>query len=74
MKDDYPVGQKKSTLLQLIGSVFSAAVGIQNSKNRERDFKHGKASSFVIAGALFAVLFVVTVFSVVHFVLKQVGA
>lgn len=73
MKGDRPVDQKP-TLLQLMGSVLSAAVGIQTRKNRERDFKHGKASSFVIAGTLFAVLFIVTVFSVVHFVLKHAGA
>lgn len=72
MKDDNPSDQKP-TPIQLIGSVVSAAVGIQNSKHRERDFKHGKASSFVIAGALFAVLFAITVFSVVQFVLKQAG-
>lgn len=73
MKNDKSSDQKP-TLLQLIGSVLSAAVGIQSRKNRERDFKHGKASSFVIAGALFAVLFVITVFSIVHFVLSQAGS
>ena len=71
MKDHKP--DQKPTLMQVIGSVLAAAVGIQSRKNRERDFKHGKASSFVIAGALFAVLFVITVFSVVHFVLMRAG-
>lgn len=73
MNDDHSENQRP-TLTQLIGSVLSAAVGIQTSKSRERDFKHGKASSFVIAGVLFVVLFVVTVFSVVNFVLRHAGA
>lgn len=72
MKDDQ-ASDRKPTLLQVIGSVLSAAVGVQSSKNRARDFKQGKASSYLIAGALFAVVFVVTVFSVVNFVLKQAG-
>ena len=58
---------------QIIGSVLSAAIGIQSSKNRERDFKHGKTSTFVIAGIIFVALFITTVFTVVKLVLKQNG-
>jgi hypothetical protein len=57
----------------LVGSVLCAAFGVQSSRNRERDFKHGKARTFIIAGIIFATLFVVTVFSVVNVVLKQAG-
>ena len=64
---------KKPTLLQLIGSVLSAAIGIQSSKNRERDFKHGKLSTFVVAGIIFVALFIFSVYSVVQVVLHQAG-
>ena len=57
----------------LFGVTVSAAVGIQSRKNRERDFKHGKARNFIIAGVLFTLLFMLTVFSVVTLVLKQAG-
>lgn len=62
---------KKPTALQLIGSVLSAAVGIQSSKNRERDFKHGKIRTFVMAGVIYVALFIITVYSVVRLVLSH---
>jgi hypothetical protein len=64
---------QKPTLLQVIGSVLSAATGIQNRKNRERDFKHGKSSTFIIAGIIFVILFIGSVYSVVQLVLRQSG-
>lgn len=57
----------------VVSSVFAAAFGVQSSKNRERDFKHGKARTFIIAGIVFTALFVLTVFSVVKMVLQQAG-
>ena len=62
---------KKPGLLQLIGSVLAAGIGVQSSKNHERDFKHGKARNFIIAGIAFTVVFVLTVFTVVSLVLKN---
>lgn len=64
---------KKPRLLQIVGSVLSAAIGVQSSKNQERDFKHGKARNFIIAGIVFTVIFVATVFTVVSTVLKGAG-
>ena len=62
---------KKPTKLQLIGSVLSAAVGIQSNKNRERDFKHGKMRTFVVAGVIYVAIFIITVYSVVRLVLSH---
>jgi len=62
---------QKPGLLQVVGSVMAAAIGVQSSKNYERDFKHGKARNFIIAGVVFTVVFVLTVFTVVSFVLKN---
>jgi len=61
---------EKPGLLQVVGSVMAAAIGVQSSKNHERDFKHGKARNFIIAGVVFTVVFVLTVFTVVSLVLK----
>jgi hypothetical protein len=66
--------EQKPRLLQIVGSVLSAAIGIQNSRNHERDFKHGRARNFIIAGIVFTAVFVVTVFMVVSTVLKSSGA
>ncbi len=65
--------EKSPGLLQIVGSIFSAAFGVQSSKNQERDFKHGKARVFIISGILFTLLFMGTVFTVVKMVLKQAG-
>lgn len=65
--------EKAPSTLQIVSSVFSAAVGIQSSKNQERDFKHGKARVFIIAGIAFTLLFIATVFSIVRLVLAGTG-
>ncbi|MGI1677938.1 MAG: DUF2970 domain-containing protein [Cellvibrionaceae bacterium] len=64
----------KPTFLQVVGSTLAAAVGIQNSKNRERDFKHGSIKTFIAAGVIFTIIFVLTVSFIVKMVLKNVGA
>jgi hypothetical protein len=59
--------------LQVIGSVFAAGLGVQSSKNRERDFKQGRMGVFIAAGIVFTLLFIGTVMAVVQMVLKGAG-
>ena len=66
-KEDAP----KVGFLQLVGSVLAAGFGVQSSKNRERDFQQGRFGAFVIAGIVFTVLFVATVYLVVATVLEH---
>lgn len=61
-------------LLVIVRSILAAALGVQSSKNRERDFSHGKTIHFIIGGLIFTGLFIVTVVSIVRLVLKQAGA
>jgi hypothetical protein len=56
---------------QVIGSVFAAGLGVQSSKNRERDFKQGRAIVFIAAGLLFTALFIGGVYTVVSLVLSS---
>lgn len=58
----------KPTMWQVIFSVMSAFVGIQNSKNKERDFKHGNFKVFVFVAAALTLLFLATIFTVVQLV------
>jgi len=51
----------KPTIMQVIKSVLAAAAGIQSNENRERDFKHGSLSSYIIAGLVFTILFVLLI-------------
>ena len=69
-----PGKNQRPTLLQTAGSVLSAAFGVQSSKNRERDFKHGKASTFIIAGIVFTLLLVLALYFVVRLSLRAAGA
>lgn len=68
-------GEKKEKLrpMQVIGSIFAAGLGVQSSKNRERDFKEGRAGVFIAAGVIFTVLFVGVVVAVVQLVLNSAG-
>lgn len=60
-------------LRQMIGSVLAAAFGVQSGKNRERDFKHGKAMHFIVAGIVFVMLFILAIVGLVKLVLRHAG-
>lgn len=60
---------KKLSLRQISSSVIAAAFGVQSDKNRERDFKHGNIKTYLIAGIIFAALFVATIITIVRVVL-----
>ena len=64
---------KAPTLFQSVTSVLAAFFGVQSSKNRERDFKHGKAATFIVVGLVMTGVFVLTVWLAVKFALKQAG-
>jgi len=77
VKTDKPEGREKRRAinpLQVVGSVFAAGLGVQSSKNRERDFKEGSFKVFVITGIVFTLLFIGAVFAIVQMVLGSAGA
>ena len=61
------------SLLQVIGSVLAAGFGVQSSKNRKRDFQHGKPIVYIIAGIIFTVLFILTIYLIVSTVIERSG-
>ena len=63
-------GRERMGLGAVIGSVLAAGLGVQSSRNRERDFREGRAVVFIIAGLLFTALFMGAVYSVVSLVLS----
>ena len=65
--------EKSLNTLQVVSSVMAAGLGVQSSKNRERDFKQGRLGVFIAAGIIFTLLFIGTVFTVVQLVLKGSG-
>lgn len=54
---------------QVFSSVFAAAFGVQSSKNRERDFKQGRFIYYALAGLLFTLVLLVSIFTIVNVVL-----
>jgi hypothetical protein len=65
--------QKPPTLWQTVASVGAAFFGVQSSKNRERDFKHGKAVHFIVIGLVATAVFILFVTLAVRFALRQAG-
>ena len=57
-----------------IKSTAAAAFGVQTNKNRERDFSKGKPAMFIAAGLVFALIFILSVYSVVQIVLSSTGS
>ena len=70
---DSPEDADKLSPLQVISSVFAAGLGVQSSKNRERDFKQGRAGVFIASGIIFTLLFIAAVVFVVQTVLSNAG-
>lgn len=72
-KQDVDIDEKPLTFMEVLGSTFSAAVGVQSKARRTRDFSRGKPLHFVLAGLIFALTFIVVVVGVVRLVLSQVS-
>lgn len=62
--------QEKVSAKDILQSVFAAALGVQSSKNRDRDFKQGNIGIFIAAGIIFTALFIGGVIAVVQAVVS----
>ena len=61
------------SLLDVARSVLWAMIGVQKSKNHERDFKHGKPWQYIIVGLIGVALFITIIITVVKFALSMAG-
>jgi hypothetical protein len=59
----------KTEIIQLIKSVFSAAIGVQSDENRRKEFEQGSLLTYVVAGVIFTVLFVGSLILLVSIIL-----
>ncbi len=64
-----PEKPRPPTLWQMLCSVAAAALGVQSSKNRERDFSHDKPWHFIVLGIGFTLVFVLGLLLIVRLVL-----
>ena len=65
--------QKAPSLLDVARSVLWAMIGVQKSKNHERDFKYGKPSQYIIVGLIGVAIFITILITVVKFALSMAG-
>jgi len=65
--------ENKVSLFSVVLSVLAAMIGVQSSKNRERDFAKGRPAAYIIVGIIMTVLFILTLWTVVSIVLSNAG-
>jgi uncharacterized membrane protein YidH (DUF202 family) len=69
MSEHMPEQQpQKPRFWDIVVSVLAALFGVQSDKNRQRDFNHGNPAVYVAIGAVFVILFVLTLVLVVSWV------
>ena len=61
------------SLLDVARSVLWAMIGVQKSKNHERDFKHGKPWQYIIVGLVAVAIFITIIITLVKFALSMAG-
>ena len=62
---------KKPSFLDIIISGLAALFGVQSDRNRQRDFNHGNPVIYVAVGAVFVILFVLTLVLIVSWVVPD---
>lgn len=60
----------KQSFGNVMSSVVSAFLGVQSNKKREEDFTQGKPGTYIIAGILGTIIFVLAIVGIVKLVLK----
>ena len=69
LRDDKDEAEKTVSIVQMFGSILASFYGVQSSKNRERDFKHGKAKQFIAVGVVMTILWYLGIYLVVKLIL-----
>ncbi len=61
-------------LWEVFQGVIAMFIGVQSEKNRERQFKYGKAYQFIIVGIIITIFFIVHIILLVKFAMNWAGA
>lgn len=61
--------RKGTGFFAVMQSVGAAMIGVQSSKNKERDFTHGKPIHFIIGGIVGTLLFLFVIWMLVQYLL-----
>ena len=63
--------KNKHSIFSLFKSVSAGFFGVQSNSNREKDFKEGKISHFIIVGVICTALFIAALIAVVSAVIPS---
>lgn len=58
-------------IFNVIKSVFAAILGVQSDQNRDRDFKQGNATDYIIVGVIAVIALVVGMIIIVNSVISN---
>lgn len=67
-RESEPDGRKISFWRTML-SVLQASYGVQNKKNKERDFQQGSIKGFIAAALIFTAVFILALVTIVALVL-----
>ena len=73
MNNESNDNNKAPTLWDVTKSVLAAMLGVQKSKNHQRDFSYGKPWQYVIVGLIAVGLFIGILITVVNVVMSSAG-
>ncbi|MFK8022004.1 MAG: DUF2970 domain-containing protein [Pseudomonadales bacterium] len=62
---------EKASFLQVVTSVLAGALGVQSSKNRERDFSQNTFMPYIVGGIVFTIIFVGSLVLLVNVLLRN---
>ncbi len=63
--------KKTVSFIKAVLSVLSAAIGVQKRENMERDLNASNPKVYVIAGLIFLILFIGSIYTVVQLVIPS---
>ena len=61
-------------LWEVFQGVLAMFIGVQSEKNRERQFKYGKAYQFIIVGIIITIIFILHIILLVKYAMSWAGA
>lgn len=71
MTKNSPPDHSEPNFFQIVGSVLSAIFGVQNNKNRERDFTQGNIKYFIGVYAVIVLCIILSMITLVRFVISH---
>lgn len=61
------------TLWDVTKSVLAAMLGVQKSKNYQRDFQYGKPWQYIVVGLIAVAIFIGILVSIVNYAISSAG-